>query len=129
MDYALTKVTETKTQNGSTFTNESFPIGSEVSADHCNQKQNQKQTSYDLVPVSKSEIDAMESTIGGRGVKKPQKRVTRRRKYNSKKKSSKRTIKQSAKHKKRPKMTKKRKPHYNRYTKKQKTKKTRKNKK
>jgi surface protein len=120
MDYALTKVTETKTQNGSTYTNEY--MDGEAGADHCNQRQNEKQISYDLVPISKSEIDAMESTIGGRGVKKPQKRVTRRRKYNSKKKSFKRTIKQSVKHKKRPKMTKKRKPHYNRYTKKQKTK-------
>ena len=131
MDYLLTKVTETETRNGSTvtLTNESFPVGSEVGADHCNQKQNETQISYDLVPVSKSEIDAMASTIGGHGIKKPRKRVTRRRKYNSKKKSSKRTIKQSAKHKKRPKMTKKRKPHYNRYTKKQKTKKNKKPKK
>ena len=52
------------------------PMGSEVGADYCNQRQNETQISYDLVPVSKSEIDAMESTIGGRGVKKPQKRVT-----------------------------------------------------
>jgi surface protein len=122
MDYLLTKVTETRNGSTVTLTNEFFPVGSEVGADHCNQKQNETQISYDLVPVSKSEIDAMESTIGGRGVKKPQKRVTRRRKY-SKKKSSKRTVKQSAKHKKQPKMTKKRKPHYNRYTKNKKTKK------
>ena len=109
MDYLLTKVTETRNDSTVSLTNDSFPLGSEVGADHCNQKQNETQISYDLVPVSKSEIDAMESTIGGRGVKKPQKRVTRRHKYNSKKKSSKRTVKQSAKHKKQPKLTKKRK--------------------